>query len=327
MFGGLPQQRINYKLGPEIVVGTPGRVMDNIERNKLKLSDIKTFVIDEAHRMMQNNFIEDLDYIYKYIEKSCKKLPQLVMLSATFPDYIIDQVSRFCGNNYKFINLAKDLTNRTPETVNHFALSVERSKRAEIVKSLFNKFVRDSSKKVIVFANTKAGIKELYDTCNIKMANLLHGDMKQIDRLLVYNDFRKGKINVLFATDVAARGLDIPNLDLVIQLEPPNGTDTYIHRAGRTARAGKDGTVISVWDTPLEKRRLGLIEKSAGVNFKELKFDETNGKVEETKESINFSSGIEEKKKLLRSYWNSEERNKRTDNRRRRRGNEALFCL
>jgi ATP-dependent RNA helicase DDX21 len=328
MFGGLPSQRINHRVGPEIVVGTPGRVIDNIEKGKLKLTDIKTFVVDEAHRMLEDNFIEDLGFIYNHIKKSCKERPQLVMLSATFPEYIMSQIDEFCGKDYEFINLAKNLTNRTPESVNHFALNVERSKRPEVIRHLFNKFVTDTTKKVIVFANTKAGIKELHDSCGIKNAKLLHGDMKQMDRLMVYNDFRKGRINVLFATDVAARGLDIPNLDLVILLEPPNDTDVYVHRAGRTARAGKDGNVISVWDTPLERKRLGDIEESAGIKFKELKFDEIEEKIEETNRQVKFAHRSEEKKKQTRSYWGSNEKNERSEGKRQKREvDNSLFYL
>eukprot|EP00826_Nyctotherus_ovalis_P016386 TRINITY_DN14739_c0_g1_i7.p1 TRINITY_DN14739_c0_g1~~TRINITY_DN14739_c0_g1_i7.p1 ORF type:complete len:467 (-),score=144.17 TRINITY_DN14739_c0_g1_i7:89-1489(-) len=304
MFGGVTLQRVYYPPGPEIIVGTPGRVIDNIERKRLPLDNIRTFVVDEAHRMMENNFMDDLEKVYNSIKESCKALPQLVMLSATFPEFIMEQVKCFCGEDYKFINLAKDLTNRTPKTVNHFVFNVAKDKRPEMLSQLFEKYVGDSSKKVIVFANTKIGIKELFDKSKIKGSQMLYGDMKQYDRLTVFNDFRKGRINVLFATDVAARGLDIPNVDLVIQLEPPQDPDLYIHRAGRTARAGKLGMVISVWNNLREKNTLGQIEKSAGITFRELEYNEDTGEIEETDKKHSFIERSEGGRQT-KSYWDS----------------------
>lgn len=307
MIGGINLQRMPFSW-TDFVVGTPGRVIDNIMNKRLDLSDIRTFVIDEAHRMIDSNFIENVDYIYTALKENCKTKPQLVMISATLSDYVKDQLSHYCGDNYKLINLVENLENRTPKTVSHYVLRVERKERPGIIPLLFNSLVEDSSKKVIVFANTKDGIREVFERAKIKNSQLLYGNMQQYDRLRVFNDFRKGRINVLFATDVAARGLDIPNLDVVIQLEPPNDIDLYIHRAGRTARAGKSGKVISVWDTLAEHERLGKIENLAGVKFRNLEYNEETGEIEKTDKVHKFSKSRNESKPRT-SYWSTEPKN------------------
>ena len=306
MFGGMRSYKNFSRFGPDIVIGSTGRVMDNLQNNHLDLSKVKTFVIDEAHRMMENNFIDDLDFIHKFLIEHNKIKPQTIMLSATFPSYIQDRISEFCGDNYTFIDLAKDLKNRTPSTVKHFSLNIQREDRPKVLVEILKKYANDTSKKVIVFANTKIGIKELYQFCNLKTSRALHGDMMQYDRINVFRDFRNGKINVLFATDVAARGLDIPNLDLVVQLEPPQDADLYVHRAGRTARAGKDGIVISAWSDEYEKLELMRIEKSAGVKFRKMDFDEEAQTLEETEDIVSFIKNPKNNTnyKAKKSYWN-----------------------
>ena len=286
MYGGTFGQRSSNS--PDIIVGTPGRLVANIKEGRLQLSSMKSLVIDEAHRMLEDNFIDDMTFIRDSIWKAAKARPQLVMLSATFPEEIKPRIDQFYASEYVNIDLVKNLADKMPKTVKHYALQLPHNSRAEVLIKLIEKYVGDKGK-TLVFVNRKSDAKDLISQCKLPNARALHGDMTQEKREEVFKQFRAGKVSLLFATDVAARGLDIPLIDLVVQLEPTPDADLYVHRAGRTARAGRDGVVISVWEDSKEIESLQRIERASGTKFRKLKFDAGTQIVEETTEFVQFT--------------------------------------
>lgn len=285
MYGGrqdLP--RSVYANGMDIVVGTPGRLMANIRDKKLKLNCVQTFVIDEIHRMMGDEFYEDIKSLRSDLLKATSKPIQTVMFSATLPKDISDRIDNLFESNFVVSDRTKDLTNRTPKSVKHYAMHVQQDQRPKMIKQLIAEFAGKAGK-AIVFAKTKLKVQELKRLTGLSRAETLHGDMSQIHRERVFDSFKKGSIPILFATDVAARGLDIPQVELVVQLDPPETPELYIHRAGRTARAGRPGVVVSMWDTRSEKEILQKTQKVAGIKLQKLLASEEPVKEDEGEKS------------------------------------------
>jgi ATP-dependent RNA helicase DDX21 len=179
---------------------------------------------------------------------------------------------------YKMIDLAQNLKNKTARRVQHLAVNVPFFKRIEALASLCK--IHNSSNneivqaygdggRAIVFTQTKADANELQTVGNLPPLEVMHGDISQFQREQTLHKFKEGRLKILVATDVASRGLDIPNVELVVQIEPPKDTETYIHRSGRTARAGKEGKCITIYSRNTEFL-IQQIEMQAGIKFEHI---------------------------------------------------------
>ena len=235
VYGGqmLSKQIPLMRQGCQIVVGTPGRIMDHINRKTLKLQNLKMIVLDEADEMLNMGFREDIETILK----STPDERQTVLFSATMPKEILDIV-----NNYQkdpvLVEVAKK--QMTVETIKQFTVECPKGKKIDALCHIMDK---ENIKLGIVFCNTKKMVDMLVPMLEEKgiFARGLHGDMRQRDRDKVMKEFRKGGVQLLVATDVAARGIDVNNVDAVFNYDIPTQTEYYVHRIGRTGRAGKAG--------------------------------------------------------------------------------------
>ena len=203
------------------------------------------------------------------VTKDAKAKPQFLLFSATIPIWVKDVARKYLNQDYRYVDLVKDLKNKTSQTVQHFAINCPYTNRTNTLADILLCY-GGLHGKTIVFAQTKqdANTVMLADKVTHDV-EVLHGDIAQNQREVTLKRFREGKFNVLVATDVASRGLDIPNVDLVIQLEPPKDVETYIHRSGRTARAGNSGTCITFY-TKKQQGLINLIESKAGIKLKKI---------------------------------------------------------
>ncbi len=257
LIGGVSFAEQNTKIdrGADVLIATPGRLLDHIERGKLMLHGIEVFVVDEADRMLDMGFIPD-------IEKICKLLPitrQTLFFSATMPPEIKRITNQFL-HMPEVVEVSKPAS--TADTISQNlikASKVDREKRDDLRKVLEGLV---EVKNAIVFANRKrtVGIIEKSMQKHGYNAAALHGDMDQQSRLKTLEGFRNNEITYLIASDVAARGLDIPDVSHVINYDVPIHPDDYVHRIGRTGRAGRKGTAIMLV-TPPEKKAVAAIEK------------------------------------------------------------------
>jgi ATP-dependent RNA helicase DeaD len=240
----------------QIIVGTPGRVKDLINRGVLRLDKVRYAVLDEADQMLDMGFIEDIEEI---LSKTPKK-KQTLLFSATMPYEIRKLIGRYLKPDYKSVKVGKQLI--TPK-VKQRLLFVRSEDKIKALEKLLKEHEGVST---IVFVKTKrdaADIERELQRRGID-AKALHGDLTQRQREQVMRAFRDGRVKVLVATDVAARGLDIKGVGLVINYELPENPESYVHRIGRTGRAGQEGTAISLVAEP-EKRRLYRIKGLKGV--------------------------------------------------------------
>ena len=219
--------------------------MDHIERGNIDFTGIQTVILDEADEMMNMGFKEDVEKIMRKVQETDK--PQFIMFSATMPGWVRGLAKQFFESGHKYFDLAGDLKNKTAQNVSHLAIDCPYFNRTSTLADLLLVHVGLHGK-AIVFASTKADANAIILSDKVKHdVEVLHGDIAQNQREVTLKRFRENKFKVLVATDVASRGLDIPDVDLVIQLEPPKDVESYIHRSGRTARAGKSGTCITFY--------------------------------------------------------------------------------
>lgn len=236
VYGGQPiqNQLPLLRRGAEIVIGTPGRVMDHINRHTLKLDNLKMIVLDEADEMLNMGFREDIETILSYVPDD----RQTILFSATMPQAILDITSQY-QKDPELIS-AGDGRERTIDTVEQYYFEVPPTSKMEALALLLHTHRPHLS---IIFCNTKKMVDELtrYLNENGFNASAIHGDMKQEARTAVMNSFRSGRTPILIATDVAARGIDVDDVDAVYNFDIPQDYEYYIHRIGRTGRAGKSG--------------------------------------------------------------------------------------
>lgn len=250
-------------------MGTTGRVLDHIERGNIDFSAMRTIVLDEADQMLKLGFKEDVELILKTIHKQCKNDVQICLFSATVPSWVREVARQHMKKNLRVIDLCQDLKNKTARNVQHLAISCPYQNRIAALADILVCYGGNTGK-TIVFTQTKADANALILTDKIKQdIEVMHGDIAQNQREVTMKRFKEGKFRVLCATDVASRGLDIPNVDLVIQIEPPKEAETYIHRAGRTARAGASGTCITFY-TNKTKYLIEDIELQAGIKLQRI---------------------------------------------------------
>lgn len=244
------QKRV-LKGGVDVIVATPGRVLEHIQK-KLSLESIEIFVVDEADRMLDMGFSKDI----KAIDALLPKRHQSLLFSATYTQKVRD-LSKLILTKPEFIEVAKK--NSTASSINQVAYLVDTNKKAALLAYIIGS--RNFSQ-VLVFTRTKASADEL--VIELKKDGLkcgvIHGDKTQASRLKTLQEFKEQKIRVLVATDIASRGLDIEDLPYVINYELPLVPEDYVHRVGRTGRAGRDGVAISLIDVD-EKFEIKRIEK------------------------------------------------------------------
>ncbi|MED6171815.1 DEAD-box ATP-dependent RNA helicase 3, chloroplastic [Stylosanthes scabra] len=257
--GRLPKQSALSR-GVDVVVGTPGRIIDLINGNSLKLSEVQYLVLDEADRMLAVGFEEDVEVILEKVPSE----RQIMLFSATMPGWV-KKLSRKYLNNPLTIDLVGDEEEKLANGIKLYAMSATGTSKRTILSDLVTVYAKGG--KTIVFTQTKKDADEVSLSLTSSIASeALHGDISQHQRERTLNGFRQGKFTVLVATDVAARGLDIPNVDLVIHYELPNDPETFVHRSGRTGRAGKEGTAILMY-TSSQKRTVRSLEHDVGCKF------------------------------------------------------------
>ncbi|MHC4953196.1 MAG: ATP-dependent RNA helicase DbpA [Planctomycetota bacterium] len=250
--------------GVHIVVGTPGRVLDHLGRRTLKLGSIATAVLDEADRMLDMGFADEMDQILKALPRPL----QTAFFSATFPD-TIESMSRTHQRDAVRVTI-----DEPAEDMPAIRQLVFATKQADKLHSLCRVLAEHPHESALVFCNQKATTVEVTEAlasaeCS---AAFLNGDLDQIDRDRVMAMFRNQSVRVLVATDVAARGIDVADLDIVINYDLPAQPEIYIHRIGRTGRAGKRGLAVSL-ATPRDGRRLAAIEGETGSALEPMSVD------------------------------------------------------
>ncbi|XP_030342400.2 nucleolar RNA helicase 2-like [Strigops habroptila] len=269
-YGGTPyKEQIDLlKSGIDILVGTPGRIKDHIQNSKLELSSVKHVVLDEVDHMLDMGFAEQVEEILGFAyKKGSENNPQTLLFSATCPRWVYDVAKKYMKDDCERIDLIGKKTQRTATTVEHLAIQCRSSQRAGVLGDIIQVY-SGSHGRTIVFCETKNEANELAMNASLKQdAQSLHGDIPQKQREITLKGFRDGVFEVLIATNVAARGLDIPEVDLVIQCSPPKDVDSYIHRSGRTGRAGRTGICICLFQRR-EEDLLKQVEHKAGITFK-----------------------------------------------------------
>ena len=250
VYGGQPihRQIIALKKRPQIIIGTPGRVMDHMRRKTLKFDELKMIVLDEADEMLNMGFREDIDTILEKIPES----RQTILFSATMPKEIMDITHKYQKDPIHIRVAHKELT---VPSIEQYYLEVKEASRLEVLSRLID---THDIKLSLIFCNTKKRVDEL--TSNLQSrgfsAEALHGDMRQEHRDKVMGQFRKGNFDILVATDVAARGIDVDDVEAVFNYDIPSDEEYYVHRIGRTGRAGRSGKAFTfVWGREIYKLR------------------------------------------------------------------------
>lgn len=263
IYGGesYTKQFKNLAMKPQIVVATPGRAIDHLERKTIDFSNLKVLVMDEADEMLKMGFQEDLEKLLK----DTPQTRQTALFSATMPDFI-KKVAKKYQKTPEIIKI--ETPTLTVSKTDQFYYMVKKSDRDQLLIRLLD-FYEPSS--AIIFCNTKMDVDALAQFMQKQHyeADAIHGDLKQSQRDYVMARFRSKKLKFLIATDVAARGLDISHVDMVINYELPFEDEVYVHRIGRTGRAGKSGISISLV-YPSMRGKLHMIEKFIKTEMKEL---------------------------------------------------------
>ena len=250
VYGGADIERQVKKLrrGVDIIIATPGRLIDLGDRGELSVADIETLVLDEADRMADMGFMPQVEWVLRRLERE----HQTLLFSATLDGAVDRLVSRYLTDPVLH-EVASDST--TVEAMEHRFLAVHQMDRVKVCAAVCR-----SADKALVFVRTKHGADRLVEQLEKEgvRAGAIHGDLRQANRERTLKDFTEGKLHVLVATDVAARGLHIDAVDIVVHFDPPEDHKAYLHRSGRTARAGSAGLVVSLvqWNQVLEIERI-----------------------------------------------------------------------
>ena len=289
IYGGadINQQIFAFKKKPQVVIGTAGRLLDHIRRHTLKLNELKFLVLDEADEMFNMGFRKD---IIKIIEKA-PQTRQTLLFSATMNDEVLD-----LSKNYmlepKNIEIGKKNESLKNITQTYFLVPKDKKKKA-----LHSLFIELERAKTLIFCNTKkmvGGVQSYLEKMGYPVL-VLHGDMPQSQRNQVMQTFRGTRSDILITTDVAARGIDVKNIKSVINFDLPPNKEQYLHRMGRTGRAGEDGNVFTILDSKEQETKLLEVVKSTNskisLGFLQLKnLDEEKSKT--SKSSQGFSKPV-----------------------------------
>ena len=265
VYGGvaITNQERALRRGVDFVVGTPGRLIDLINRGSLQLDNIEYCVLDEADQMLAVGFEEDVETIMQNIPEE----RQTFLFSATMPSWV-KRVTQKYLNEAITVDLVGDTKQKVADTIDVMSCACSHQSRTAILSDLVTVYGKGA--KAICFTQTKREADEVTAALGRRMATeVLHGDIAQAQRERTLKRFRDGRFSVLVATDVAARGLDITDVDLVVHYELPNDSESFVHRCGRTGRANKQGSAIAMF-TPREKYRLRNIIRDTGVKFRSI---------------------------------------------------------
>ncbi len=259
VYGGdsMYTQISRLRSGVSVVVGTPGRVMDHLRRGTLALDALQVVVLDEADEMLRMGFAEDIDWILEQAPKE----RQTALFSATMPREVRRLAEQYLREP---VNVEIQRATRTAPDIAQRVMRVQHRAKLEALAQLLA-FEATPGEAALVFTRTKAGADEVTDALVAHgfTAEAMHGDMNQAHREAVVRKLRAGQVDVVIATDVAARGLDVERIALVVNLDLPNDPESYVHRIGRTGRAGRSGKAV-LFVTPREERLVLNIERYTG---------------------------------------------------------------
>ena len=279
IYGGQPihVQQKALRRTVHVVIGTPGRVMDHLRRGTLDLSGVHFFCLDEADEMLNMGFLEDVEWILDHAPEE----RQIALFSATLPGPIRRIAERYLKDP---ADVKIERRTLTVEGVEQHALRVLRHRKAEALERLLALEDHDA---VLVFVGTQHGAGELAEHLEGRgfAAECIHGGMNQVQRDSVIRRLRARRIQILVATDVAARGLDVDHIGLVVNYDLPRDPEVYVHRIGRTARAGRTGRAISFWQ-PREQHQLRSIERFSGQPIEPLRLPGESELIERQREKL-----------------------------------------
>ncbi|MBA2621323.1 MAG: DEAD/DEAH box helicase [Acidobacteria bacterium] len=285
IYGGqsISLQIKNLRGGVQIIVGTPGRVIDHMRRETLDISNLKTMVLDEADEMLRMGFIDDVEWILSHTPPT----RQTALFSATMPR----EVRRIAERHLKdAVNIEIERKTLTVPTISQFYINVSEGQKTDILTRILETETT-AGEAVLIFHRTKIGASALVEKLQARgyAAEAMHGDMSQTQREAVIKRLRKGAVEIVVATDVAARGLDVERISSVINYDMPGDTEVYVHRIGRTGRAGRTGKSI-LFVTPRQQRMKRDIENYTKQTIEPMKLptkaDIAARRVEQLKEKI-----------------------------------------
>jgi len=264
IYGGqsMHQQLSALKRGPQVIVGTPGRVMDHMRRGTLKLDALKALVLDEADEMLKMGFIDDIEWVLEHKPANS----QLALFSATMPEQIKRVASKHLTNP---VNISIAASHTTVESIEQCYVQVSQHNKLE---ALVRVLEVENTEGIIIFVRTRNSCVELAEKLEARgyASSPLHGDMNQQARERAVEQLKSGKLDILIATDVAARGLDVERIGHVVNYDIPYDSEAYVHRIGRTGRAGRTGMAI-LFVTHREMRMLRTIERATNSRISPMK--------------------------------------------------------
>ncbi|MDQ7049234.1 MAG: DEAD/DEAH box helicase [Enterobacterales bacterium] len=269
IYGGqsFPIQLKQLARGPQVIVGTPGRVMDHMRKGKIKWDAMHTLVLDEADEMLRMGFLEDVEWVLEQTPSN----RQIALFSATMPKEVKRVAERFLNKPREIRIKTKTAT---ASTIDQSYLTVSHHNKIDALTRILEVEETDA---MIIFARTKNATTELADRLSARgfAAAAINGDMAQAAREKTIEQLKNGRLDILVATDVAARGLDVTRISHVINYDITQDVESYVHRIGRTGRAGREGKAI-LFVTPREKRMLYLIEKTTGKKINRIALPSTD---------------------------------------------------
>ncbi len=298
------QQKKGLTLGADVVIATPGRLIAHLSLGYVDLSKVSYFILDEADRMLDMGFHEDIMQIAKYLPKE----RQTIMFSATMPAKI-QQLANTILNNPSEIKLA---VSKPAEKIIQAAYVCYENQKLGIIRSLF---MDEVPERVIVFASSKIKVKEVAKALKSMKLNVgeMHSDLEQAQRETVMHEFKAGRINILVATDIVARGIDIDDIRLVINFDVPHDSEDYVHRIGRTARANNDGVALT-FISEKEQSNFKSIENFLEKEIYKIPIPEELGEAPEYKpHSFSKGKGGNYKRKDFRGKRNNNNGGKRNN--------------
>jgi len=292
-------QLLNIQQGVDVVVATSGRLLDIIDKKQINLSFIEHFILDEADKMLDLGFSEELDLILEQLPIKRQNL----LFSATYPQKMLDIAFKITKEPLKI-----EIENEEPTVVDisQRAITVNKENRNALLQHLLKKY---KWKKVLVFVSSKRSSDNIANKFrkNGFLSESFHGDLIQDDRKYTLDAFKEGKIKILFATDIASRGLHVDDIDCVINFDLPRGSADYVHRIGRTARAGKKGTAVSFLGLE-DMEHFALIEKKTNISLEKEQIEgfELTGKIVE---KVKGKEPIKGKRKSKKDKLREQEKN------------------
>ena len=250
--------------GPQVLVGSPGRVLDLIRRKQISLAYLQTFILDEADEMLSKGFIENIKEIISLIPTTTK----ILLFSATMPKEIVEITTKFMKDPAKILVKNEELT---LEGIKQYYVYLKKEDKLDVLMQIYRGI---EIAQAIIYCNSKRSVDFVSEELKKKghMVSSIHGDLKQFERDQVMRDFRNGATRVLITTDLLARGIDVYQVSLVINYELPREKETYIHRIGRSGRFGRKGNAIN-FVTPAEKDELDIIQKYYNTTIEALPTD------------------------------------------------------